>query len=219
MKLRIRETYDYLSGIFYKNVDICDLPSIMSKGILSLDDSGNNNWDSGKRAKNATNAVYLFRPTGYENSFVNYGAALLEVEVSGKENEMVAQDVNKGKYIEYICDYVSPDDIKAIYIPKIFKNKVRYRHPKIKWVDMEAKIFSSDLYYANLNKYGKKGFLGITQFDDNFDKKLNYADCDEDMLQLFTDTSEIYDSTDDMYFRGILPNGEIFDLYYIHYDI
>ena len=35
--------------ILYKNVDICDLKSIMEKGILSLDACGNNNWDDGKR--------------------------------------------------------------------------------------------------------------------------------------------------------------------------
>ena len=48
--------------ILYKNVDICDLKSIMEKGILSLDACGNNNWDDGKRGENSTSVVYLFQP-------------------------------------------------------------------------------------------------------------------------------------------------------------
>lgn len=48
--------------ILYKNVDICDLVSIMEKGILSLDACGNNNWDDGKRGENSTSVVYLFQP-------------------------------------------------------------------------------------------------------------------------------------------------------------
>ena len=54
--------------ILYKNVDICDLKSIMEKGILSLDACGNNNWDDGKRGENSTSVVYLFQPLTKENS-------------------------------------------------------------------------------------------------------------------------------------------------------
>ena len=35
--------------ILYKNVDIKDLESILSKEILSLNVSGNNNWDDGEK--------------------------------------------------------------------------------------------------------------------------------------------------------------------------
>ena len=48
----------------YKNVDIVDLDSILEKGILSLSESGNNNWIEGKRAPNFKEVVYLFSPTG-----------------------------------------------------------------------------------------------------------------------------------------------------------
>ena len=116
MKLRIRESSGS-GNTYFKNVDICDLPSILKKGILSMNASGNDNWDSGKRANNSRDVVYLFRPTGYENSFVQYGAALLEVEVDGVENELLDGDINKGKYKEYICDTVPPENIIALYIP------------------------------------------------------------------------------------------------------
>ena len=208
-----------ITGIFYKNVDICDLPSIMSKGILSLNASGNDNWEYGHRVNNSKDVVYLFRPTGYENSFIQYGVALLEVEVDGIENEMVATDVNRGKYIEYICDCVPPENIKAIYIPYIFKNKVKFRHPKLKWVGMEAEIFSSSLFKQNLDAYGIKGFLGLLELPEDFDERNNYIDADDELLKLFAETAEIEDSTAFNYFRGRLPNKELIDLKYIHYDI
>ena len=61
--------------ILYKNVDICDLPAIIENGILSLEESGNNNWENGKRADNDTSIVYLFNPTDIQNSFPDYGTA------------------------------------------------------------------------------------------------------------------------------------------------
>lgn len=60
MYLYIRANSNRTTGIFYKNVDIRDLQSILSKGILSFDASGNDNWESGKRVSNATDVVYLF---------------------------------------------------------------------------------------------------------------------------------------------------------------
>lgn len=32
----------------YKNVDICDLKSIMEKGILSMDELQNDNWEESR---------------------------------------------------------------------------------------------------------------------------------------------------------------------------
>jgi hypothetical protein len=222
LRLHIRETIGQSeTGIFYKNVDICDLPSIMSKGILSMDKGGNNNWESDKRANNATDVVYLFRPTGYENSFVNYGVALLEVEVDGVENEILDHDVNKGKYKEYICDCVPPENIRAIYIPEIFKDRVKFRHPKLKWCGMEAKVFSSELYDANREKYGTYDkFTGRKQlWDVDYDESTNYMEASDELLDLFAKTANINCSSDYSYFTGVLPNNEVFNLDYIHYDI
>ena len=57
--------------LLYKNVDICDLDSIIKNGILNIDECGNNNWDEGKRAENDTSVVYLFNPISVlNNSFI-----------------------------------------------------------------------------------------------------------------------------------------------------
>ena len=80
--------------LLYKNVDICDLKSIMENGILSMDECGNDNWDEGKRAENDTSVVYLFSPIGKHNSFPNYGAALLEVQCEAKENKIGKTDTH-----------------------------------------------------------------------------------------------------------------------------
>lgn len=215
----IRSSTKTETGIFYKNVDICDLPSILSKGILSLNASGNDNWGFGKRVNNSRDVVYLFRPTGYENSFVQYGAALLAVEVDGVENEMVANDRNRGKYIEYVCDIVPPENIKAVYIPEIFKSRVKFRNSKIVWCGMEAKIFSEDLRDTNVQKYGWRDKLGLVHFNDDFRDELNYAECDDDMLERFAQTAEIEDSSVSDYFIGVNPNRTVFGLSYVHYDI
>lgn len=220
MKRYIKSAHgDITTGVFYKNVDICDLPSILSKGILSMNASGNDNWMNGKRSDNSRDVVYLFRPTGYENSFVNYGAALLEVEVDGIENELLENDVNRGKYIEYICDCVPPENILAVYIPAIFKDIVSYRHPKIHWCGMEAKIFSGELYNINVDTYGKRDSLGFGSLPKDFDQTKNYVDADDTLLDMFVRTANVEDSKVYNYFRGQFPDREVFDLEYIHYDI
>ena len=76
--------------LLYKNVDMCDIESIISKGILSMDECGNDNWSDGKRANNDTSVVYLFKPLGDVNSFPNYSVALLEVDCdANKKNQML----------------------------------------------------------------------------------------------------------------------------------
>lgn len=211
--------YESVNNSYFKNVDICDLPSIMKKGILSLNASDNDNWVSGHRAKNSRDVVYLFRPTGYENSFVQYGVALLEIIVDGKRNEMVANDVNKGKYIEYVCDYVPPENIIAVYIPKIFKDRVSFRHSKLHWVDMEAKIFDDNLFKQNKLKYGTIDKFGLVTYNNDYNSSLNYSDCTNELLRQFAKTAPIDDSSEFNYFRGKTAKQEIIDLNYIHYDI
>lgn len=220
MKLRISENNNNTRhGIYYKNVDICDLNSILSKGILSLNASGNDNWQSGRRSNNSNDVVYLFIPTGYENSFVQYGAALLEVEVDGYENEILDGDINKGKYIEYVCDCVPKDNIRSVYIPKIFRNHIHINNSKIKFVDIEAKIFSSDLYDKNLDTYGVSGFLGCKELPKGFDDSNNYIDCDSRLLKIFSETANVTDSSMYNYFVGQMPDRTAIRLKYIHYDI
>lgn len=181
--------------ILYKNVDIKDLDSILSKGILSLNESGNNNWWSGKRADNSSDVVYLFKPLSERNSFCNYGVALLKVDIPDNvvtENSLGNNDINKGKYIEYITDKVPVEYIKVIYIPELFKNRVDLTGKitsKIAWCGMKAN------YYGNGDK----------------------ENCPDNILEQFAKTAEIMDASEFNFFRGVSEKREIIDLYDIEY--
>lgn len=73
----------------FKNVDICDLGNILEKGLLSMDECGNDNWDDGRRGDNSTSVVYLFRPKGEINSFpYSYGVELVECDCDAQIHEM-----------------------------------------------------------------------------------------------------------------------------------
>ena len=181
--------------ILYKNVDIKDLESILTKGILSLNVSGNNNWDDGKRADNSCDVVYLFRPLTEENSFCNYGVALLEIDIPDdkiKENQLLENDRYNGKYIEYITDKVEADCIKSIYIPKLFKNRI----------DLPIEIMSRITWCGiKANHYGDDG----------------KENCPVEVLEQFAKTAEIMDASSFNFFRGVSEKREIIDLYDIQY--
>ena len=89
--------------MYYKNVDITDLSSILEKGILPIDKCGNYNWDSGRRAGNATDVVYLFRPKR-RNCLKTYGLALIEISdnIIAHKTSFVTGDRNEPNYDEYI---------------------------------------------------------------------------------------------------------------------
>ena len=181
--------------ILYKNVDIKDLESILTKGILSLNVSGNNNWDDGKRADNSCDVVYLFRPLTEENSFCNYGVALLEIDIPDdkiKENQLLENDRYNGKYVEYITDKVEADCIKSIYIPKLFKNRVVLPieiMSRITWCGIKA------------NHYGDDG----------------KENCPVEVFEQFAKTAEIMDASSFNFFRGVSEKREMIDLYDIQY--
>ena len=181
--------------ILYKNVDVKDLESILSKGILSLNKSGNNNWDENKRANNSCDVVYLFKPLTDENSFCNYGTALLEINITDndvKENQLLNNDRYNGKYIEYIADEVPAQCIKAIYIPKIFKGRIDLPEnilSKIIWCGMKAN------YYGDSVR----------------------ENCPDEVLKQFAKTAEIMDASSFNFFRGVSEKREIIDLYDIQY--
>ena len=181
--------------IFYKNVDIKDLESILTKGILSLNVSGNNNWDDGKRADNSCDVVYLFRPLTEENSFCNYGVALLEIDIPDdkiKENQLLENDRYNGKYIEYITDEVSVQYIKTIYIPKIFKERIDLPEnilSKITWCGMKANYYGDSIR----------------------------ENCPDEVLKQFAKTAEIMDASEFNFFRGITDRRTMIDLYDIQY--
>lgn len=181
--------------ILHKNVDIKDLESIFLKGILSLNESGNDNWNEGKRANNSCDVVYLFKPLTEENSFCKYGAALLEIDIADdkvKENQLSENDINKEKYIEFIVDKVDIDCIKVVYIPKLFKDRVNLSEDiisKITWCKMKA------------NYYGENG----------------KENCPDDILERFAKTAEIVDASGFNFFRGLTEERTMIDLYDVQY--
>ena len=177
----------------YKNVDICDLNSILTNGILSLDESGNDNWENGKRANNATDKVYLFKPISDENSFPKYGAALVEVEADAVLTKTT--DAYEGRYEEYISGKIKPEQIRAVYIPEIFRSKVTLESDKIKYVGIKANWYDED--------------NGVH----------HRAPITPEALQRFADTANIECASDFNYFRGVTEKNHMIDLYDIHYEI
>ena len=176
--------------ILYKNVDVCDLNSIVLKGILSMDECENNNWDEGKRVDNDTSVVYLFNPTGKQNSFPSYGVALLEVECEAKENTIDETDVHIDKYKEYIAEKVNTSEIKRIIIPKIFKKHITVSEDiKITWCEFKAE------------RYGHNGL----------------EECSEEILEQFAKTAPLMSSECFDFFRGITEKNTMIDLYNIEY--
>ena len=181
--------------ILYKNVDIKDLESILSKGILSLNKSGNNNWDDNKRASNSCDVVYLFNPLTEQNSFCNYGIVLLEIDIPEdkiKENKIDNNDKYNGKYIEYVTDEVHVQYIKAIYIPELFKNRIDLPEnilSKITWCGMKAN------YYGDSVR----------------------ENCPDEVLKQFAKTAEIMDASEFNFFRGVTEKRTMIDLYDIQY--
>lgn len=176
--------------ILYKNVDICDLESIVSNGILSIDECGNDNWADGKRADNATSVVYLFSPLGNSNSFPHYGAALLEVDCSAQRHEISERDAHRKDYAEYIAKRVAPCEIKRIIIPKLFKPYINIpQNIDVCWCDMEADYWG-----------------------DNGKEK-----CTDSILEKFSQTAPLQDSTWFNFFRGENEDRTVIDLYNIRY--
>lgn len=180
--------------ILYKNVDICDLKSIITKGILSMNECQNNNWDENKRATNDTSIVYLFSPTGEQNSFPEYGAALIEVNCEAKKRTILEQDAHLGKYNEYTTNKVDVNQICRIIIPEIFKPYIKVpKNAIIIWCGMKAQVYNE---YTN----GCKKEAAT-----------------EEELALFAKTAELEHSNYFNYFRGHQEDGTVMDLYDIKY--
>lgn len=196
--------------LLYKNVDIVDLNSIIKRGILSLDDCGNDNWENGTRSKNATDVVYLFKPLeNQQNSFVNYGVALVEVDIS--ENDVVKceigeRDVNKGLYEEYVVKEVPVSNIKTIYIPEIFKNPIK---------DELKRRCESCLNNEVLEKIE---YCGATATHYTDSSGCSRVSCSSKDLEQFAKTARsLIDSSNFNYFRGENEDGTVEDIYDIQY--
>ena len=176
--------------LLYKTVDICDLKSIIENGILSMDECGNNNWDEGKRAENDTSVVYLFSPIGKHNSFPNYGSSLLEIQFKEKKNKFGKKDTHVVDYIEYITKRVEPSEIKRVIIPKIFKEYISVpQNVGITWCELKAEC------------YGNNGL----------------EECSNKILEQFSKTAPLMNSTEFNFFRGTTEKHTMIDLYNIEY--
>lgn len=200
----------------YKNVDICDLASILEKGLLPLDECKNDNWENGKRAKNPTDRVYLFQPIeGKCNSYPwSYGVALLEVEVDDyQQSEMRENDRHKEDYIEYTTGRIAPDRIKAIYVPEIFRNKLSGidEYPEElanrgvhHWKDpaLDVSIMSRITWCGiSAEYYGDNGRVPA----------------DKRVLDRFAKTAYLSSTVGDGFFRGTNWKYEILELYDVNY--
>lgn len=187
----------------YHNADIADLNAILENGLLPMDVTGNNKWER-RRADNRTDVVYLSSPVGKQNSFVNYGICLIEVDVDdAEENTMTMNDCNKDKYKEYIIPMVKPEQIKAVYIPEILKDKAE------KHINNKDKIVWCKMYAEEITGSIRHGVADV---------ELIYSEVSDEKLNRFAQTAPI-EIEEFNYFRGVAENREFIDLYNIIYDI
>lgn len=186
----------------FKNVDVCDLASIFEKGILSLDASGNDNWINGRRAENATNMVYLFKPIeGKANAFPGYGCALLEVNADyAIETVFEVSDVHKNDYTEYMIDYIAPEQILKCYVPEIFKERLLNDADIPDTVKERIKFVEISGLYLDRND-------------------LTYKQLDENILATIGATANFTDSKEEQFMRGIAADGSVIDMDNITYMI
>ena len=196
--------------VLFHNANLTDINAICEQGLLPASVSRNYNWESNKRADNSEDVVYLFSPKSKKNTFTEYGICLIEVDIDdANENELACNDKHSNDYTEYVTQSVSPEQIKAIYIPEIFKSRIKEYTElseealnKIVWCDMEAEIY--DKYIPNPdNEYG----FGGTHVYKRADKKV---------LDKFVETAPL-DVTYFNYFRGLYDNREMIELYNVIY--
>lgn len=127
----------------FKNVGLTELKDILKNGILPISVTGNDNWEENYRSNNSREVVYLFKPKGKLNTFMQYGLVLLEVQTKyAKKTKFMPNDHNDEFYDEYIKNEIKPEEIKKIYIPKIFKKQIEKTdylngiYDRITWVEL-----------------------------------------------------------------------------------
>lgn len=198
--------------ILFHNTDISNLNSILERGLLPANKCGVNNWDEKCRAKNSRDVVYLSEPIGKQNSFTNYGIALLVVRVKPTEissSKPAENDFGRGKYYEYTISEVSPDNILHIYIPELFHSRISGLSDKVLekviWCNMTAQIFD------HCEETGKFVIRDVPKM------MPVYRNATEAELKQFAKTAELNVSGYN-YFRGITTENTMIDLYDIVYN-
>lgn len=199
--------------ILFHNTDISNLNSILERGLLPANKCGVNNWDEKRRAKNSRDIVYLSEPTRTQNSFTNFGIALISVRVTLDEispSKLAENDFGRGKYYEYTVASISPDKILHIFIPKLFRNRISGLSDKVLakviWCNMSAQVFD------HCEETGEIGDFGIPK------TRSIYRNATETELKQFGETAEL-SVCGFNYFRGISPENTMIDLYNIVYDL
>lgn len=142
----------------FKNVGLQELKDILNYGILPISITGNDNWEENYRSNNSREVVYLFKPKGKLNTFMQYGLVLLEVETENAvKTEFMPNDVNKDYYDEFIKDKIETGEIKKIYIPKIFEKQIKKTdllneiENRVTWVELEKLPEETKEYEKTVN--------------------------------------------------------------------
>lgn len=121
---------------------------------------------------------------------------------------LLPQDVNNGLYEEYTVDRVLPEQIRAIYVPEIFKERLMEIAPavleQITFCKMTAEIWDNSIDGNEKDCFGNPipgGYRRVT----------------EDELLRFAQTASL-NTWQLNYFRGEHENREVFDLEHIVYQ-
>lgn len=136
-------------------VDVNQLNSILSNGILPLSKLDDQEWLSNKRANNSKDVVYLYDPNQEGDAFPQtYGLALLEIEVeNATKNKMADNDTYKNRYTEYIVSEVKPEQIKNIYLPIVLKDRLsdKVKGLDVTWVNVSIEFMpvKGRLYFGD----------------------------------------------------------------------
>ena len=187
----------------YKNVNLIELKSIFENGLLSMDESGNDNWHSGKRAKNATDVVYLFEPISARNTFPHYGMVLLEVETDkATESQLDPCDFGNGKYREYTVDRIPSESIIRAYIPDGFRSRIM-ESGMLDGIPSEKIVFVP--IYAEICT----GYI---------DGKHQYREWTEEEQQNFFATAGM-NAVEDDFFQGAYPDHHVIYISNVRYSL
>lgn len=142
----------------FKNVGLQELKDILKNGILPISVTGNDNWEENYRSNNSREVVYLFKPKGKLNTFMQYGLVLLEVQTKyAEKTKFMPNDHNDEFYDEYVKEEIRSEEIKKIYIPKIFKKQIEKTdflkgiENQVTWVELEKLPEEPEEYENTVN--------------------------------------------------------------------